>query len=95
MGYLWKLAYEEIKGNKHNKGTYCETIICSKCKSEFYFNDTNIIGGQKLSVHFARFYFHVIKMKRERRKMPHNNIFRFERAHGFFLPHRLTGGKHF
>lgn len=26
QGYLWKLAYEEIKGNKHQKVTYFETM---------------------------------------------------------------------
>ena len=50
MGYLWKLAYEEVKRNKHHKGTYCETIKCCKCKSEFYFNDTNIHIGEKYEI---------------------------------------------
>jgi hypothetical protein len=42
QGSLWQLAYEEIKCNKHQKGTYCETVRCNVCGNEFYFNDANI-----------------------------------------------------
>ena len=50
MGYLWKLVYEEVKCDKHIRGTYCETIKCSVCRSEFYFNNVNIPIGEKYEV---------------------------------------------
>jgi len=50
MGYLWRLAYEEIMCNMHLKGTYCEIIKCSVCEVEFYFNDADIPFGKEYEV---------------------------------------------
>ncbi|MBU3172485.1 hypothetical protein [Clostridium estertheticum] len=50
MGYLWQLAYEEVKCDKHIRGTYCETIKCNVCENEFYFTNVNIPIGEKYEV---------------------------------------------
>lgn len=55
MSYLWQLAYGEVKCDIHLKGTYCETIKCSLCESEFYFNNVAIPIGDKYEVQCPKY----------------------------------------
>ncbi|MBU3172472.1 hypothetical protein [Clostridium estertheticum] len=59
MGYLWHLAYDEVKCDKHIKGTYCETIKCSLCGSEFYFNNVTIPIGDKYEINVQNVTSHL------------------------------------